>query len=459
VLDYDQAAQDGALRVTAGPGTAAKLRHLPGVVGLSSAPPGDVSALSGKVGILATGSITGVVTAEGGTPLAGIEVCAYSGPWDWGVCTTTDGGTYSLDGLTSSRYQVLFADYSGTYGGEYYNNKSEPPGSSVSVTGGSTTPNINAVLAASGHITGVVTSEDTGDVLSGITACVDTDLGDWSADTDANGLYDIAGVSPGSHAVRFYDSNGDYAEEYFDNKISSSTATPVVVTAGDVTRNINAALSADGHISGMVTNETYDELEDINVTAYRYDGNDWEEVGFIFTGIPSGGAYDMGGLGAGTYKVQFHDDYGYYAPQHYDLQLSRDAADPVDVTAGSGAEDIDGMLYEGGHITGTVTDAAGDAPLEGIGVEAYRYNNGGWDWVDYTYTDSTGRYDITLPSGTYRVKFVDWWWGEYAERYYGEGATPGEATSVDLTAPNTVAAIDAALDRASILFDLPLICK
>jgi hypothetical protein len=92
-------------------------------------------------------------------------------------------------------------------------------------------------------------------------------------------------------------------------------------------------------------------------------------------------------------------------------------------------------------------------------VTAYRYNGAGWDEVGVTHTDSTGRYDIALPSGTYRIRFEDSWWGDHLARYYWDGATPGGATSVGLTAPATVANINASLSLPSAWVYLPLICK
>jgi hypothetical protein len=448
VLSFDQAAQSGALQVMAGPGTAAKLRHLPGVTGLSRVSPGSASALSGEasqgqVGILADGAITGIVTAEGsGTRLSGIEVCAESDSAY--ECATTNGnGTYTIGGLDTDSYRVDFYDDSDTYVYEYYNNKPDwDTADLVAVTDGVVTPNINATLSRAGHITGVVTAEG-GGALVGIEVYADGDVWGGGAVTDEYGTYDIGGLSTGSYRVDFYDSSDTYIEEYYNNKPTWETANPVAVTAGHNTRNINAALSLPGHITGVVTAEGGALLSSISVCADTDDGQAWSSC----ADTDSYGIYDIGGLGSGDYTVHFIDyDDGVYASEYYNNRPDEDTADPVAVTAGQTIQNINAALTVRGGIAGVVT-AEGGALLGGIEVCAYS-NDPDWSGdPPCIATGGGGTYNIGgLDSGSYRVRFRDAG-ATYVMEYYDDSPLLEESNSVAVTGGITTSNINAALAR------------
>jgi uncharacterized repeat protein (TIGR01451 family) len=494
------------------------------------------------------GHVTGTVTAAGsGTRLNGIRVCAIIGlgEYEQEYCANTgSGGGYDIGGLPGGMYRMWFSDTGQVYANEYYDDKpGEDEANWVAVTAGNSTRNINAALSAAGHITGVVTIAGSGDPLVDVEVCADDGIRDSCATTDSNGAYDIAGLGAGSYRVRFSDVDewwywGDYARQYYNNK-SWETADPVVVTAGHITPNINAEMALGGHITGwVVAEEGHLPLSDVEVCAndgvapdgycaytdgmgdydigglpagtyhVEFTGNemgddeiyyggecyddkpcdaaDWVTVtagdstdgidaelsaggritGSVTaegSGVPladvevcvegwncaltdGDGRYDLHySLSTRSYKVEFADLRGVYAGEYYNNKPSASTADPVAVVGTQTTRDINAALSAGGHITGTVTISGSGAPLFDIKVTVYRSNGASWDKVDTTYTDSTGRYTIALPSGTYRVKFEDWWWGEYREVYYWNGVTPGGVTNVALTAPATIPNINAAL--------------
>ncbi|NCF68959.1 MAG: hypothetical protein GWP61_23605 [Chloroflexi bacterium] len=110
---------------------------------------GSVTSLSE-----ADGSITGIVT-DGTKPLNGIlvEVYRWTGSgYDWSNLTTTDAsGNYDVGNLSSGIYRVQFSDMAGVYFPEYYDNAPDlDSATDISVTTGSVTSGIDAVLAEGG---------------------------------------------------------------------------------------------------------------------------------------------------------------------------------------------------------------------------------------------------------------------------------------------------------------------
>lgn len=82
-------------------------------------------------------------------------------------------------------------------------------------------------------------------------------------------------------------------------------------------------------------------------------------------------------------------------------------------------------------ISGTVTDAGGVSPLEGIQVVALSQMGGDlWDPYAEGITDAAGNYEIWVnPFSTYRIQFNDPT-GQYATEYYDHAATVSHATSI-----------------------------
>jgi hypothetical protein len=82
-------------------------------------------------------------------------------------------------------------------------------------------------------------------------------------------------------------------------------------------------------------------------------------------------------------------------------------------------------------LSGTVTDAGGVSPLEGIQVVALSQMGGDlWDPYAEGITDAAGNYEIWVnPFSTYRIQFNDPT-GQYATEYYDHAATVSQATSI-----------------------------
>ena len=161
------------------------------------------------------------------------------------------------------------------------------------------------------------------------------------------------------------------------------------------------AHAQDGSITGTVTNSvTGAAIAGVPIFIIRSDN--LSEAGVVFGEVTDGsGVYTFTGPPAAYFVVavpsedglDFVDEIfgGIRAPIDFP-----DLADgtPVTVTSGSTAT-ANFALLPGGHVTGTVTDAATGAPLANVLVQSvYRYNNGDY-WLADAMTDAAGHYDIS----------------------------------------------------------------
>ncbi len=409
--------------------------------------------------------ITGVVrgAGPGAGGLDGIHVNAlrYTGDGDWawewvnGVQTAADG-SYDLGGLPAGRYRIQFSDDSGNYVTQYFNNAPTiDEANDVAVAAGAWRYGINARLAPAGHVTGTVTDASAAG-LGDITVQVyrDAGFGEWEmvgdgAQTDVDGTYDIGGLPAGSYRIGFWDQSNVYVEQFYNNKPNMQAGDDVVVTGGATRSGINARLALAGRITGRVTKEFSSWRADVFVTAYRYTGSgDWPWEQVSGTQTDADGTYDLGGLLAGRYRIEFYDASGYFVTQYFNNQPTIDLGEDVAVTAGGTRSGINARLALAGHVSGTVTDARG----HGIGdisvIALIPDGSGDWLGVNGVQTAADGTYDLGgLPTDSYRILFLDNF-GVYAEQFYDNEPTPELADPVAVTAGWVTSGIDATLALA-----------
>ena len=393
-------------------------------------------ATAGGIG----GTVTGAPTA---TPLAGVTVAALDPEGDWLSSTTTNAsGAYVLHGLAAGGYTVgFFPDQGKNYLSQYYDGQSDQANANtVNVSAGTVTQGVNAQLDVGGTITGHVTSASDGVSLQGIevTAFGDTGSGYGTATTDAQGDYTIVGLPDDSYTVSFYSSDGSYVSEEYNNQPTFQTPDLVPVTTGNESSGIDAALEPAARLSGKVTDASSDtQLHGIEAIAYDPDGN-----AVAWADTDETGAYTLGSLPAGTYRVGFFDVSGAgYVPQFYNGKPTLQSADTISANAGQNIGGIDAAMQSGGKITGTVTDAQTHAPVAFSSVYVYDSNGA---FVAGTSTGSDGAYTLSsLPTGSYRVQFTGP--GLYVSRFYDGKANLASADPVAVTAGSTTSHIDAAL--------------
>ena len=214
--------------------------------------------------------------------------------------------------------------------------------------------------------------------------------------------------------------------QWWNNKSSAATATPVAVTAGGPVNGISAKLADAGSISGTVTDASSNApLNGICVFVYP-NGSSSSLPGFKTN---SSGVYTASQLAPGSYKVEFSDCAGGgHAGQFWNNKPSLSTATLVTVTAGATASGINAKLVAGGNISGTVSSSSG--PLAGICV--FPFQTGQTSSLAGTTTDSQGKYTLTGLAGgvTYQIQFQDCATGTYAGQWYNNQPSQATANSV-----------------------------
>ena len=393
------------------------------------------------------GSISGTVyEADGVTPIADADVWAenYDCCGGGNGTRTSNDGTYTIDGLVSGDYRVR-AQAQGHVREFYDNTTDRDLASSVSVTEGQTTANIDFALAVGASISGTVYEAD------GVTPIADADV--WAENyeccgggndtrTSADGTYTIDGLVSGDYRVRAQAQG--HVREFYDNTTDWDLASSVSVTEGQTTANIDFALAVGASISGTVYEaDGVTPIADADVWAENYEccggGND--------TRTSADGTYTIDGLVSGDYRVRAQAQG--HVREFYDNTTDWDLASKVSVTEGQITANIDFSLAVGGSISGTVYEADGVTPVVNAQVAAWLYDDG-WPpsgsplGSGLTTDDGTYTFD-RLASGDYRVlAFVP---GQnLVWEFYGDTNDPAAAVRVAVASVADSGAIDFTLE-------------
>lgn len=370
---------------------------------------------------------------------------------DANSATTDSNGRWSVQGLPTGTYQVDFVPPNGSnYAFQYYNSiTGDDPPTAVTLTAGSTMSNINAALTMAGRISGTV-KDASGTPLQNVEVeALDGSGGTFALTyTDGNGNYTLTGLSPSaSYRVEFRPPHGSsLAAGFYPSGATLPDATPVPVTVGQTTPNIDETLGQGGSISGVVTDAA---------TGYPLGGaeviltdNAGDEIFPDSEAITEpDGTYRLANLPPGSYKVEFLGE-GALGFQFYNDASTLGAANSVTVGAGQAVTGIDAALSEGGTLEGHVRDAATGQPIADANVEVVDASG---NFLTYGRTDPNGYYEIPgLAPGSYYVQvFPITSPPNYEYLFYGGSATLAGATPVRITAGATTAGIDVALPRAS----------
>lgn len=389
-----------------------------------------------------TGGITGTVNRRvDGLPVPGLRVCAFD--IDIGTMKgegyTDANGVYEI-GLFAGTYSVQVSTYN-TDGG-YYEGVAGYP-TPVVVNEGERTSGVDFVLAWGGSITGAVTRDSDGSPISGLWVYVyDYNAAWWTRDrTDANGVYEIIDrLYTGTYRVRVDASSTDYIGEYYDDVFDWDSATPVAVTEGQETSNIDIGLSLGGIITGAVTRDLDGSpIPDLWVCARDY----YTGTGGMAGKTGLNGTYEIKKLLTGTYKVWVDTYNTDYIGEYYDDAPDSSSAAPVNVILGQETSDIDFGLAVMGNLAGTVTRESDGLPISDLRVYATEYYTGSTGGSGVT--DANGFYEIKrLPAGTYRVR-VDTYNTDYFAEYYDDVVDPCSATPVAVNEGQQTSGIDFSL--------------
>jgi len=311
---------------------------------------------------------------------------------------------------------------------------------------------------ALGSISGHVTAAGTSDALADI--CVELyywDGADWvyyqETYTDSSGYYAFTDLDAHSYKVVAYDWEDVYVAQWYNAKPDMSSANQIAISGNDVTANFALEETPHGTINGRVIDEAYHEgIEGIVVNAYAYDPSEPDFMNWVGDATTDeAGDYSLD-VPAGQIVVEFSDwERGAYIPEFYNNTTAWASAAKIAVADEAVVNNINAVLAEGGHITGTVTAEATGEPLSGVRVVAMVPPTG--EEMGYeAFTRTDGTYEIAgLPTGSYVVMFVDI--GEtdpsferiYLDEFYNGATTWGGATTLSVTAPATRTNVNASM--------------
>jgi 5-hydroxyisourate hydrolase-like protein (transthyretin family) len=226
-----------------------------------------------------------------------------------------------------------------------------------------------------------------------------------------------------------------------------TTPKTATVTAPNTQSNVDFTMVPGGTLTGKVTDTSGTPLKDITIFIGNQD-NSYQD--YVYTN--ASGIYTATALPTGDYRVFFRPSA--YIPEVYNNRAEYYQGDLVHVDAPTTVSGIDAVLERGSSIRGTVTDSDTGLPVKDIFVEVLDLNGQRAETAT-TQADGTYQTETTLPSGSYKVRFnADERFAScaYVTAYYNNKPTEDNANLVNVSAPNTVDHIDAALARGSIIF-------
>lgn len=358
-------------------------------------------------------AISGTVTdSSNSAPVPNVEIDIYDSNGNWTNYSYTDAsGNYAVPSLPTGTYYARTNNYTG-FIDELYDDIpcasgcTVTTGTPINVTEGISTSGIDFVLKPYGRITGKITRQSDGQPVPYPSVDIFDSDGNYAAYgySDANGNYSANYLPTGTYYAKTYSSYFDelYNNIPCENTCDLSLGTPIAVTFGSTTANINFALSAGGTISGTVKDAISGApLLSSYVDIYNSTGN---SNGYAY--VDATGAYQAIGLTTGNYYVIAHNYDGYLDELYNNIPCPDFSCNPITgtavaVTFGNDTGGINFALDQAGKISGKVTNATGGA-LPSVGVDIY---DSGGNWASFGYTDSAGNYTASnLRAGNYFAK-------------------------------------------------------
>lgn len=316
-----------------------------------------------RLGVAARATGT-VIDASTMTPLASIDVYAYTDTGLGVAKTSTDANGVFRFALPPGRYRFVAADPARMYGPSYYSGKrSFTNADVVELIAGQTMPGVQFALGRAGVLGGRVTNA-AGAALVGIVVAAYNADGTLhtSTTTDTDGRWELA-VAPGAIRLAAFDVALSYVTEFYAQRQSFAIADAVNVAAGDRISNFDFSLDRGGRFTGVVTDAVTNQLlGGIRIAAYDSAGL---LVGEATT--RSDGTYAMV-VPAGAHRLLAFDEQLRYATAYAGAARTFEATVPRQVDAGATAT-ANFALVRGVKVTGTVKDRAG-ASLGGIEIFA-----------------------------------------------------------------------------------------
>jgi protocatechuate 3,4-dioxygenase beta subunit len=267
------------------------------------------------------------------------------------------------------------------------------------------------------------------------------------AQTDDQGQYSFAGLTPGHYKLGTAHEPGYIGQWYQGVNRQGNPwgagATEVDVSTADAT-DIDFALTMGRSISGTITDAvTGLPLPDVNVQVWEVGG--WWLRGLVIQ-TDAQGQYSTAGPGLipGLYRVRTANDH--YVNEWFDNVICQThpegtGATVVDISTAD-ATHVDFALGRGYKISGTITDAATGLPLPNVNVQVAD-TSGNWLGGGGTQTDGQGQYSFGgMIPGLYKLQAA-WTDQSYILEWYdnvicqtdpeGTGAAEVDVRAADAT--------------------------
>ena len=328
-------------------------------------------------GQLPTGGIlTGKVTPAGSsTGLPGIGVKVFDlEKHEMGGTVTDINGVYTINKFKTGNYRVYFAPNNNTnYAYEWYNDRADYfTADTLAITQGQTST-LDVELAAGGSISGRLTEAGTGaNIANGVVIAYDQSTGTQThaAITQADGTYTISGLRTTTYKVSFNGPGGtNFISEWYDNKTGFSNATPVSVTSGINSPNIDGQLGSWARISGKVTDQS-SGAGLVGVKVNLYDSNN---LSMGWTTTASDGSFSRNWLYPGSYKIEFDPGTtGGYSKEWYNNKSYSWQADLLALSNGQTLTNINAQLAAAaaktisGYVKGLNGTGIGEVTMNGL---------------------------------------------------------------------------------------------
>jgi hypothetical protein len=373
-------------------------------------------------GAIEKGVIEGrVVEAQSNRPIAGAHVQIWSQPH--ATETTTDAdGRYEVRDLPPGRYRVN-AQASGFSGSPYGAPSGGFMGSEIDVRGGQVTRRIDLRLPAAGAISGRVLS-DSGEGLDGVEVEVLRErylpggarpLAVGFAQTEALGVFRIAGLEPGEYYVRAYTDRAiappraadvanvagatTFAPTFFPGVTRVDEALPVLLTSGQELFDLELTLVPVRALTfaGRLVDPEGSPFADVSVRLVKFGAA--AAPNGLGAAVAPDGRFEIRGLVPGDYMLHVLDrgaEVSRWGAATQSIAISEDVAD-FELLARPGAQLVGRIVRDG--------NVALPFDASGIGVEVEQRMTGplgGMTGVrasgEGVATDGT--FSINAPGGT-----------------------------------------------------------
>ena len=367
-----------------------------------------------------SGTIYNTESPSSRLPEVGVELLPPNGQGGLGFCSDPDGN-FTLSNIPDGNYIVSAGGWScgsdpsavvyartlySTQGGSFLGTNDPAQAEVFSVAQGTEAiTGINFYLVQGATVSGLLTAGGVG--LANVPVNINGPGWGYGECTDANGDYTIKGIIPGTDyrisAGGYSCNNGPiYVQVYLGVNNTTpdwNSAKLFTLVSGQPETQSNISffnLAPAAIIAGRVTNGTTG-VANVDVGYCDLSGR-W--INGTRTG--NDGNYTLAAV-EGTWKIMFNPwaAGGNYLQQWYNNQSSASAADPVTVTPGDTANNINAVLVTGVGISGRVTNSVG-AGIADVDVWAEDLNG---NWIGGTGTNSQGDYTFSVAPGTYTVVF------------------------------------------------------